>query len=533
MLKPLTGARRLFFEKDVMRLMGLTVMVKLLGLATQVLIASYFGAGPRYDAYAFALFLGTFLEGSVGRVYTGVLVPATIRLRQRLSHRDLMSYQNAAVLLFLGPGLAATILMVVRPGLVVDLIGPNLPAETRGYVVRMLPWMALGGLGFLGATMGKAILNLNRRFGLAGAMPVLQAGVMLGAVLGLNRPLGVWSLPVGFLAGNLLQVAVLTAGSTRSGLMAAVRPHFPPGALRQIFGLGWMFMVAQVMLTLQQSLDKLFATGLPPGSISSISYSLSIINMGVQLFTLSLVVVMFTRLSEFLAGGRNDRAGSYFRANLERVCRIVVPVSVGLSLASGEVVRVLFMRGAFDAADAARTSSVLSLYLLGLPALIFNPMMGRIFHSLQRMRDKMLLTGQYLLTQVGGNLLLVGPLGVRGLAISSAFAINLHVLLVLWVLHRYRLGMGVGGFAATIARSYALGGASFLLYRFTGAGGWLDGLPFGGSLPGLMLTGACRVGFVVAAYLGLLWIVRSRSRRGRPPTIPRTVGSGGRGNADR
>jgi peptidoglycan biosynthesis protein MviN/MurJ (putative lipid II flippase) len=155
------------------------------------------------------------------------------------------------------------------------------------------------------------------------------------------------------------------------------------------------------------------------------------------------------------------------------------------------------------------------MYLLGLPAIIVNGILTRIFHSLQRLRDRIWLSAQYLLTNCLGNYLLVKHLGVMGLAVSSTVAVNLHVLLSLWVLHRYGVDLAVGRMLGIVARAYAVALLVVAGYRFTGLEGWLDGALAGSGLVAALgrgaavftlAAGACLVGIV-------LWSRWSRSRR--------------------
>ena len=54
------GLKKYLFEAEVLRLMGLNLLVKPIGLVTQMVIAGSFGAGYEYDAYALTVFLVTF-----------------------------------------------------------------------------------------------------------------------------------------------------------------------------------------------------------------------------------------------------------------------------------------------------------------------------------------------------------------------------------------------------------------------------------------------------------------------------------------
>jgi len=514
---PLARLKQLVFGSDVKRLMWLTLLVKPIGLVTQMLVANHFGAGARYDAYALAFFLVTFLQGALGNAFGNVIIPATIRLRQQFDERVVHAFQNAAILLLLVPALLLMAVVALRTGWLVDLIWPDTPADTRAYLVDMAPVMAVGGIAFLLMTMGKAILNLNKHFTVAGFMPVLHAVVMLAVLLASYSRLGIWGLVAGYVSGMVVCFLVSATAGFRFRCLAPARPHFPPGSLKQLYQLGGMLLTAQILLAINLALDKFFASGLEAGSVSSITYSLTIVNLGSQLFVLSLSTVMFTRMSEYFADHQFAACSDYILTRLRRVGMVVVPVSLGMALAGGEIVRVLFQRGAFDTADAWRTSTALTLYLLGLPALIFNSIIGRIFHSLQRMRERVLLVVQYLVTNLIGNILLVGVLQVRGLAISSSVAINLHLLLGLWVLSRYGTGLEIRRFAVVIGRVYLLGLLTYLVYSLCGVGGMLDAWNIRTTLFGALLVGAVRVGFVCAVF-GLLYFIWDRLDRRRATT---------------
>ncbi len=518
-----TQLRRLLFEGEVMRLMGMTMLVKPVGLVTQVLIARYFGAGVEYDAYAFAVFLISFFDTAIGATYNAIIVPVTIKLRSQFDERTLQRYQNAVLMLFLTPVVVYMLVLMARSEWIVGLFGANLPEGTRAEVDRLVRWMALPGIAMIATTMGKAVLNLNRRYRLAGAMPLFNAVFTMLAVVLLHKPLGIWCLPVGFMVANVGQFLIVGGFNFVTRCIVPVRPAMPPGAGTQLWSLGWPLLVSQVMVTLNASIDKLFASGLEVGSISAITYASTILNMGLQLFSMSIMVIMFTRMSEMIAAGDMRACSAYIQDNLHRVSRLVVPASLALCLASGEIVRILFQRGAFDASDATRTSGALAVYMLGLPALVINWAVARIYHTLQKMRERIWLTAQYLATSALGNLLLVNSLKVTGLAISASLAINLHLLLSLWLLGRFRTGLDVGSFTRVVFKAYALAVVAYLVYTLSGFGRLMDGWEIRSTLVGAFEVAACRTAFVIGVYALAYLAWRRYERRPRPPVAPATA----------
>ena len=260
--------RRFLFEGDILRLMGIVALAKPLGLVVQMLLANYFGAGERYDAYALAFFLISYMGSVVGRVFTSVVVPYVIKLKQSLDEDGIFGFQNAIVLLFTVPSAIATLLLAFRGDLVIDLIGRDLPETTRGYAIEMVRFMALPGLLLLQIAMLKAILNLNERFKLASSMPLVNSVTMLAGIIFFHEQYGIWSVPLGFAASNLLQIVILVWLAISRRCVAWARPSLPENTLKNIWSLSWMMLLSQSIVTLYHFVDKMFAAGMKVSGVN-------------------------------------------------------------------------------------------------------------------------------------------------------------------------------------------------------------------------------------------------------------------------
>ncbi len=510
--------RRQLFEGEVLRLMGITLVTKPIGLAVQMLIAGIFGAGYSYDAYAFSLFLVGLVDTPLACIYDSAIIPLIANLRRELPRDKLLAVQNATLLLFLAPGTLYALLMIFRPEIVIDVIGGRLPPETRAYVLQMVRVMAVPSLVMQAVAMLKSLLNLSRRFRVPAVMPLLNSVTMLVAVLAAYKPLGIWALPLGFVVSYMIQLIATSVFAVGSGTLSPVRPRLPAGMLARIWRQGRLLILSQGMLMVNLSVDRFFAAMLVAGSISAVTYSSTIMNLGCQMIGYSLGVVMFTRMAELFAARDYRVCGDYILVNLSRLMRIIMPVCLALVLSGPEVVRVLFQRGAFDAEAAVRTSGVLAMYLIGMPATLLNLIVARALNAMQKYRDKLWLDGQYMLTNIIGNAILVRYLAVKGLAISSAFAITLHVSLSLLVMHRYRTGMATGAIGRVVFRSYLLAAAAYAVYSLSGFGRFVDSLDLLPTVPGAIGSALLRFAFVAGVYYlmdvgAVLWRRRNRRRR--------------------
>lgn len=449
--------KKFLFEPETLRLMLITISTKPLGLFSQALIAGYFGASGNYDAYNFALFLVTFLGLTVGRVFSTVAIPLIIKEKKNLPALQIAGYQNFLIVLFFVPVVLLLFWMVFFGNLAVNLVGAKLPPETQAAAYKFVRLMALPAILMSFVSVLKPILNLNKKFQIPAFLPAIHILSIIFSILLFHGRFDVYSLAIGFTISYAIQVPLLMTQAFKTGSMALAPFYIPKGSLSLLWGLSWMIILTQTILMVNTFVDRWFAAGLVIGSISSLTYSTIIVNFVLQVFSRSLIVVMFTKMSEFFSTGAISQCDVYIRKNLNKVANVVVPLSVALFLASPEVVKILFQRGAFDEIAANRTSATLAMYMLGLPAMAINGLISRVFHSLQKIREKIWLAVQYLISNIIGNYLLVKSLGTVGLAISSTVAINLHLFLSFLVLFNYRNGLKIGPYFYITIRAYFMG----------------------------------------------------------------------------
>ncbi|MDO9695000.1 MAG: lipid II flippase MurJ [Candidatus Latescibacteria bacterium] len=517
--KARTFLTRWLFEGEVLRLMGLTVLAKPIGLYTQVLIAKHFGAGTEYDAYLLAIFLATLMSQMIARVYGSVVVPFLIDLKSRTAAEEYFRVQMALNLLYSAPAVVFMLLVMVFGDFFVRLIAPNAPPETTALAVRALPMLAVPALALMGLEMGKVILNLNKRYRVAATMPIVNSLILVGSVLLFQERWGIWSLFGGYAAAQVLQFAITWGQAKSLDFTRICRPAISKAQVAQVWSLSWMVFIATSLEMANSFLEKYFAAGLAVGSVSAIGYALVIMNFAVQIFTFSLIAMMFTRMSELIAARDMTAVGTYLENNLRRLTRFVMPLSIGLTVASLQIVQVLFERGQFDHTDTLLTSRTLALYMVGLPAVVINHVVARIFFSLNRMRDKVWLALQYVATATLGNLLLIPSLQVAGIAVSATLSINLHIGLGLWILSRNRNGIQTGGFIWVILRAYTISAIVYALFYLAGLGALTERLITGDSHRQMFLLGLVRVALVFGLYFACEALARFlKLRRARLAT---------------
>jgi putative peptidoglycan lipid II flippase len=243
---------------------------------------------------------------------------------------------------------------------------------------------------------------------------------------------------------------------------------------------------------------------LETGAAAAIYYGERFYQLPVGVLGIAIATVIYPLLARHAARGDRQQLGADLTAGLGLVWFLALPAGVGLMLLARPLMQLLFVRGAFTAHDAQRAAAMIACYASAAWAYCALPMLARGFYSvgdrITPVRVGMIAVGVDLLT----TLLLVRPLAERGLAVSTAVAASVQVVLLTVLFSRrccpllwpqLRVSLTKGGLA-TLVMTLAVMLCCRLLPASVEASRWEQGL---------QLSVAIATG--VVAYLAAAWML--------------------------
>ena len=270
--------------------------------------------------------------------------------------------------------------------------------------------------------------------------------------------------------------------------------------------------------------NTLLASLLPAGTVSYLYYADRVMEFPLGIFGIALATAALPSMSRQAA----QRDLSALRATLEWALRmsafVAVPATVGLLLLGGPIVRLLFQRGEFTAADSVLTAQALAGYAVGLPAFSATRIAAQTFYALGDTRTPVLVGFVSVAVNVVLALLLMWPLQHVGLALASSLSSYVNVLGLCWCL-RGRLA-GPRGTEVSWSLARTIAASAVLALWCLAVSGRVPGLavPMAGGLPWLVvaLAGGVVVYGVAAralrsVELGSLLGMLRRGRSTLPP----------------
>lgn len=413
-----TVNRRIFAAVLIVGAMNAIVMA--IAVLRDLIFAYRFGTGEIVDAFLMGLLVPTMAVQVVGVSLGSAIVPEIVRLRFG-SRRDLANaVASMTGLIGLGLLVVLTVVLLLLRGPLTMLLTAGFDAErtrlTGFFFLGLMPCIIVQGWSaFLGG-----LLNATHRFALVALAPMLRplaVCVVLAVDWGANTAVVLLSA---YLAGAVMEAVLLTILVARSG--QAFRPRWlgMSVSVRTVLREFTMSVVGSGILSVAILADQYFASLTGPGGVAAYGYGSKIMSVLIGMGALPLGVAVLPHFSTLV----RDRDWRHLRRILLQwsglVLALSVPAAILCGLYADDLIRILFQRGAFSAEDTHLVGAIQMYLVLQLPFYLCGTLYVRALTSLQRNGLLVAVALTNAVINIGGSLLLMGPLGVAGIAVAAS-----------------------------------------------------------------------------------------------------------------
>src|SRR5688572_9986294 len=442
-----------------------TLASRILGVARESVLASYFGASAAMDAYNVAfripnLLRDLFAEGAM----TAAFVPAftrTIQQRGREHAWRLGSLVINALLVITG---TLAIVGMVFAGPITSFIAPKFAAVpgklelTTLLTQVMLPFLSL--VAAAAAMMG--MLNSLHRFFIPSLSPamfnlatILCAITLVPVMIAIEWPT-ILAIAVGTLLGGIGQIAIQWPLLRREGFRYRLLLDFKDPELRQILRMMGPGTLGVAAVNINVLVNTYLAAA-QDGAVSWLGYAFRLMYLPIGLFGVSIATAVLPDFSRYAAAGDVAAIRRGVSSAVRLMLMLNVPAMIGLIALAEPIVALLYQRGQFTHADTLATAAALRFYAPGLIGYSIVKIASPTFYSLGNSRTPVIVSVMSVTVNLVLNILLFRVMGFRGLALGTAIAALFNAAALLWLL-RGRLG-GIEGRRVTMAFAKISGAA--------------------------------------------------------------------------
>jgi putative peptidoglycan lipid II flippase len=505
---------------------GLTLLSRVTGFLRDIMLAAILGAGPAADAFFVALrlpnhFRAIFAEGA----FNAAFVPAYARIRGASGATPAALFADRIFTLLVTVEAVVLAVALAFTPMVIDVLAPGFSRDPTRYALAVeltritFPYLLLVSL----VTLYGGILNALGRFAAAAAAPILlNLSMMAALALAMFFPTAGHAAAWGVLIAGVLEAGMVAADAKRHGVLPGFRRLVRDADVRGFFRALGPATLGSGGTQIAMFADTIIASFLPAGAISALYYADRLNQLPIGVIGIAAGTVLLPDMAARIA--RGDEAGARHAQNraIELTLLLSVPCLIAFLVVPDLVMRALFTRGAFTAADAQAAGATLAAYTVGLlPFVLIRSLTASFFA-----RGDTATPVKALMVSVAVNvvlkIVLMDDFAQVGLAFATAVGAWVNFVLVIWYASR-------AGFLVVDQRlmraGFKLGGAGIVLALALAAGvRWLA--PFAASVPALRdeillvllgIVGLIAYGGAVSALFGREWLAMLRRRRDSPP----------------
>jgi putative peptidoglycan lipid II flippase len=399
----------------------------ILGLIKNAFIAARYGTGLVYDAFLIAANLPLMIMGFALNGATNLVPILAAELKDKPEEEAwdigsrMLSFWIILVLLF-------TMVALFLVPLLVHMLAPGFSDEQRA-LAHHISYIILWSAVFSGFAALATLISYTYHEFTTPALSGIVNNMVIIAVLASFATHRIDVLAVAVVLGSVAQLLIQYKALAKVKCFFRFRIGFRHPVIRRVIQLSVPQYIGQGGVALSTAIDRGFASLLPSGAVSAISYGLMVAEIPITVFISAISRVYYPIFSHH--ANDQPRFQDNVRTAANMIILIIFPISLGLIALGTPIIRLLFERGEFTAESTALTVSSLTFLAIGLLGEGLNAIGVNAYFARQNTVTPMTAGLVRTAVLIALNFLLVHPMGISGLALSTSIAsyVKLGVLI--------------------------------------------------------------------------------------------------------
>lgn len=402
-----------------------TGLSRIAGLVREIVASSYFGTSGAFSAFTIAFQVPNLIRSLFAdAALSAAFVPVFTELLEQGRKREAFRLASTLALVILAALGAITAIFIVGADLIMplftgDTFDAHLNALTAGLSQVLFPIVVL--LGLNGLVVG--ILNAYDHFAIPAIAPLVWNVVIIVVLVALKPMFAgddqLYAYAIGVLAGTTVQLLMSLPMLSRVGFRFAFAFDLRDPRIAKVLRLMLPVTISLGIINFDLLINSALGTLVSQEAPRAIDAAFRIYMLPQGMFSVAVATVLFPTLSRFAA--RRDLAGlrRTMAVGVRQICLLLIPAGAISIVLAEPITRLIYQRGAFDAASTEMVSTALLWFSLSLPFSGANLLLSRTFFSLQRpwMPTGMALGS--LVVNVIVSLALYRPFGIAGLVLGT------------------------------------------------------------------------------------------------------------------
>lgn len=406
----------------------LTLISAVLGFGRESYIAYAFGSTEFTDVYYVAGIVPDIVAGWIGYTLTKALIPS-LKSELMVAQNSSKHLITASFYITLVAATALTVLCYIYKANILSLLAPNFHEQQYIVGTKMLEIMVVAIIfSALSGVLG-GIHNSVEEFSYPALTGIAYNFLYLGFIICFQPLFGIYALAYGLLVGIIGKFLVQFVPLVREKVLS-LEFKFKHEKLPLVFLAMIPVFFSQIVTQINQIVDRIIATGLPPGEISNLNFASKLGLLPIGLIGASFATTLYTRFVTY-----------YLQKDIEQIKRLLtlalgwmvflgMIISTGFYLYNKSLISIFYYNGNFTIKDVVVASKPLAVYGGFSIIYLFIPVLVHFFYSRNEGRFVLLSSIVSVASNIVLSILLVKYLGIVGLVLANGVAQTIYMLLL-------------------------------------------------------------------------------------------------------
>lgn len=411
-------------DKLIQSSIGITIVMiiaYILSFAKHAIFAMYYGVSFQADAFVIAIQMPVVLFAIVTVGIKTVVLPIyTKRLIEVGKEHATLFVRNIMTIALIASS-CFTVIGILLADWIIYLFAPGLDGQTNSLAVTLLRIVFPIMIFTIQADIYKAVLNSWKVFCWPQMASYFQNIMLIAVVLVLTGSMGIYAAIAGTLLGTIVQYIYLLLLSRK---YFSYRPYLniKDADIRQTGKMAVPVIIGIGVAEINRIVDRIIASGLSVGSISSLNYASRLNGLFSGLAVQAIATVAFPSFARLAIKKDYNTLNRLINNILSILILTVLPLTAGLILCNTELVSIVFERGVFDKNAVSQTGSIFVFYNIGLLFVTVRGIICRVYYSFNDTKTPMINGGIGVAFNIVLNILLSRLMGAPGLALATSIS---------------------------------------------------------------------------------------------------------------
>lgn len=412
--------------KNIASVSGIVLFAKLLGFAKQIVMAGSYGATIKTDLISLSQDLIGNMDYLLVQVLITAFIPIYIEVKKEGRKKAALFVSNTLVVCIAASALIIAVLFTSAP-LIARIIAPAYTDELHTSLIRYIRIYVPTILPMLVCAIFNALLRANKHFVPGELVSVIQSITVIILTLLLSKRIGVKTLVISYFAYTVMNTVFLTLSAKKEWIFVREGRLYDRYSIR-LLKMAFPLFFGYAMVFINQQVDKVIVSGLGEGVVTAVGYAAVLSNL-VATLTGSVCSVIFSYISQYVADGREEEAGNMIRKFAVLFTTLLVPVCVLILFNAGDIVKIVYGRGAFSASAVKNTAIALTGYGVSVVFYAYRELFSRLQYSYHDSRRPMINSSVGIVFNIIFSIILSKFLGVMGVTLASSFSVMICAVL--------------------------------------------------------------------------------------------------------